>query len=206
MLKIVVSLALLLVFFPGCAARMSLEEAKKVAISMSEVPAFVPPPRRVDDILSVLNQPGQFDSSVTEKFKARADAEPPATKDPGTLKAFYRNRGEAAYQLGHYMKAREDFQAALDVGIEDRSDGSIKGGLGLMEAYCGNYRKAIDLSRESSTYRGYTSPSGYRFGPLTSSLQLVNLYTLIGDFKYVKIIHMSGPSYPFHRGTQRRHL
>ncbi|MCX5819728.1 MAG: CHAT domain-containing protein [Deltaproteobacteria bacterium] len=192
MLKLLLPLALLLVFFPGCAARMSLEEAKKVAVSMAEAPAFVPPPRRVDDILSVLNQPGQFDFRITEKFRAQANEKPPETKDLGTLKAFYRNRGEAAYQLGHYMKAREDFLAALNVGIEDRSDGSIKGGLGLVEAYCGNFRKAIDLSRESSTYRGYTSPSGYRFGLLVSSLQLVNLYALIGDLDSAKNARLMG--------------
>ena len=90
---------LMLIFFPGCATKMSLEEAKKVSISMEEAPAFTPPPRRIDDILSVLDQPGQFETRITEKFKVQADATPPDTKDTRTLKGFYRDRGESKFEL-----------------------------------------------------------------------------------------------------------
>ncbi|MCX5832586.1 MAG: hypothetical protein NT140_12000 [Deltaproteobacteria bacterium] len=37
-------LGLILPLMSGCATKMSLEEAKKVTISMAESPAFIPPP------------------------------------------------------------------------------------------------------------------------------------------------------------------
>jgi hypothetical protein len=127
------SLMILILFiFSGCATPMSLEEAKKVTVTISETRAIVTPPRRIDDILSVLNQPGQFESQITRKFEALANANPPNTEDTKTLKIFYRERGDAATQLGRYLQAREDLQKALSYGIEDDSDGYIKGKIGFI--------------------------------------------------------------------------
>jgi hypothetical protein len=39
---------------------MSVEEARRVTVSTNKG-SFVPPPRRMDDILTLLSQPGQFD-------------------------------------------------------------------------------------------------------------------------------------------------
>ena len=66
-----------LFFVPACAEkRMSLKEAKQVTVSM-EGKSYVPPPRRVDDILNVLDQKGQFDPRVVEKLEEEADLLPP---------------------------------------------------------------------------------------------------------------------------------
>jgi len=41
--------------FSACAGKMSLEEARQVTVSMDDK-SLVAPPRRIDDILSVLDQ------------------------------------------------------------------------------------------------------------------------------------------------------
>ncbi len=65
-------LVLIIVLFTACAEkRMSLKEAKQVTVSMSEK-SFVPPPRRIGDILAVLDEPGQFDPEITEKLSVEA--------------------------------------------------------------------------------------------------------------------------------------
>ncbi len=177
---------LTLIFFQGCTTKMSLEEAKKVSISMAESPAFTPPPRRIDDILSVLDQPGQFESKVTENFRAQADATPPDTKDTRILKGFYRDRGEAAFQLGRYVQARDDLQRALAYGIKDKSDGLIKGRLGNIESIYGNFQKAIELTKESSEYAFVRFATGTSSGRVNANRALVNLYAAIGDIDAAK--------------------
>jgi len=65
------------VLLAGCASsmrkapHMSLDEAKKVTVSMSEKP-FVPPPRSIHDILDLLDEPGRFDPQITRMHEDRA--------------------------------------------------------------------------------------------------------------------------------------
>lgn len=193
------NLLIFLLLFPGifsaCTQKMSLEEARKVSISIAEEPAFAAPPRRIDDILSILNQPGRFASGITEKFKTQADAITPDTKDPGTLKRFYQERGEAAYQLGRYHQARDDFQRALGCNINHQADGFINARLGIIEEYCGNFEKAIELSKKSLSYRPYHSSAGQAGAPVLSYLQLAGLYSKIGDVEAAKKARQRGASW-----------
>ncbi|MDP3284561.1 MAG: hypothetical protein Q8M56_09050, partial [Desulfobacterales bacterium] len=59
-------IAVMLTLF-GCAGTMSLEEAKKVSVGMSGTSSFTPPPRRANDILSVLQTKGQVDKRNTKE-------------------------------------------------------------------------------------------------------------------------------------------
>ena len=59
----------ILVLFPACAGqKMSLEEAKKITVAMADE-SFVPPPRRINDVLAVLDQPVQFDRAIVRSTK-----------------------------------------------------------------------------------------------------------------------------------------
>ncbi len=49
-MRLVSALSVALIFFSGCAHEMSLEEAKKVSLSLTDS-SFVAPPRTIDDIL-----------------------------------------------------------------------------------------------------------------------------------------------------------
>jgi CHAT domain-containing protein len=156
-----------------------------------------PPPRRINDILSVLDQPGQFDSQVTEKFKTQADAKPPDTEDPRTLKGFYRDRGGAAFQLNRYRQASDDLQKALAYKLWlDKSDGFIKNRLGRIEFRYGNFQKAIALFEDSSSYPAQIIlSSNTESSPIESYLEMVLLYSTIGDLQAAKSAKQSAAYY-----------
>ena len=110
--------------FPGCAAKMSLEEAKKVAVTMDDA-SFTQPSRRITDILLVLNQPGQFDDRVTRQLSVQASQKPPEKADDQTMAQFFHKRGSAALQQGHIRSALDTcngnvIRASKQLGI-DRS-------------------------------------------------------------------------------------
>ena len=96
--------------------KMTLEEAKQVTVSMRQE-SLVPPPRRINDILSILDQTGNFDSESIQKLNLQAD------QLPGDIYRFYHNRaqrarffrkrGEAALQLGRYQQNLNDLRSAL---------------------------------------------------------------------------------------------
>ena len=124
-------LIFMIVFLLTCAGKkMSVEEAKKVTIAMSEE-SFVPPPRRIDDILAVLDQTGQVDPAAAAKLKAQADALPPDTEDPITLAMFYKKRGLMAFELGRPQQALEDLRMAL--GYAEKKEGEKVSGLNIID-------------------------------------------------------------------------
>ena len=135
----------ILILFSACSGKMSLEEAKQVTVSMSE-DSFVPPPRRIDDILAVLADPGQFDPVIVEKKKAIANQSPSETKNEEVLANFYFKRGNAAFQIFRLHQALADrrtaFQHAEKAGVMNPR---ILYLLGVSEAWCGNFKYAIEL-------------------------------------------------------------
>ena len=117
----VILLIFVTIFLLACAEkRMSVEEARKVAISTHKG-SFVPPPRRIDDILTLLNQPGHFDPEIVTKTKARADAAPPETDNYGILANFYLERGIAARELGRTKQVVKDIHTSWEYAKKARS-------------------------------------------------------------------------------------
>ena len=109
----VIYLIFLLFLFPACAGKkMSVEEAKQVTISMSET-TFAPPPRRISDILTILDKKSQFDPASIRELKAKADKSPPEKEDNTTLANFYYHRGQAASLLGRFKQSLEDYRTAF---------------------------------------------------------------------------------------------
>jgi len=142
-------LLVILVLFPACAGKMSVEEAKQVTVSMSGE-AFVPPPRRIDDILSILEQPGEFDKEITEKHRAKADQRPPKTENPKKLYPFYVERGQAALQLRRWNQALQDFRIALYYSKKAKiRDSWLLDRIGSREIYFGNVNRGIDFLHQS---------------------------------------------------------
>ena len=77
----------------GCTPRMTREEAVRVAVSMDEplpaLPLPAKPPRRITDILEVLNQSGEYDQKVVQELKAEASGLPPeGASDAGSWPFF----------------------------------------------------------------------------------------------------------------------
>lgn len=141
--------------------KMSLKEARQVTVSMSEK-AFVPPPRRVDDILSILDQPGLFDPETIARHKARAEKSPPNTGNPAELAQFYLKQGISARGLGRSQQALEYLRKALSYAetkaVKEKPllAAAIRSHLGDGEAAFGNFNRAIALQKQAIEIRPLT--------------------------------------------------
>ncbi|MCX5855084.1 MAG: CHAT domain-containing protein [Deltaproteobacteria bacterium] len=167
-LKTLMVAVIVLSMFPSCATKMSIEQAKQVSVSMADVPTFVPPPRRIDDILEILNQPGQFDKSITEKFRARADAAAPENADG----KFFHDRGFAAAELGRPLQALEDYREALRrMERAEIHNPNLMRHLATRERGLGNFNRAVKLLEESLSFSEHPSTYG----------RLVETYIQMGD-------------------------
>jgi CHAT domain-containing protein len=152
-------LVLFLSLLPACVEKkMSLKDAKQVTVSMSEK-SFVPPPRRIDDILAILDQPGQFAPEITAKIKAKADASPPDTNNPATLAQFYGERGKNAREMGRFKQELEDLRTALRhaedeagqkrLALGNKDYARILQDLGVAEVLFGNLSRGVELLERS---------------------------------------------------------
>ena len=135
---------------------VSLEDAKRITAEF-EGPSFVPPPRTISDITSVLNEPDSKSATSLAQLRAAAAAEPPKTQNPIELWRFYRDRGRAQVTLGRIGLGIADLTKALDyVRTTKRNDANSQGvhprGVLriLMNAHfkIGEYNRALELARE----------------------------------------------------------
>ncbi len=180
---------IVLVLSPACAEKkMTLEEAKQVTVSMSEEPFVPPPPRRIDDILSILDQPGQFDTETIARHKLSADASPPDTVNPVELAKFYFRRGRSARELGRSKQSLEDLRKALQYCemLHGKKAATLKalilGFLSQVEAQFGNFYGAIAANKRA-----------LEIYPLTLSYAvLMSQYMAIGDLKAAEKLKESG--------------
>ena len=173
---------------------MSVQEARKVAVTMSKE-SFVPPPRRIDDILSVLEQPGKFDSEIVRKHEAGANTQPPSTSNPITFAKFYSERGSNAMMLGRYNQHYEDLHKALSYaenkdgtkrkGLDDPIYSELLQKIAVVEARHGNFIQGISYMEKSFKVQ----PIGIRY------YALAWLYLEIGDLKAAEKIINQGISY-----------
>lgn len=67
----IILLIIIVVSLPSCANKMALEEAKHITLKMSRI-SFTPPPRRIYDIIAILDQTVNFDP----KFHLLASVHP----------------------------------------------------------------------------------------------------------------------------------
>ena len=163
-----------LVLFQACAGqKMSLKEAKKVTVTMGDE-LFVPPPRRINDILVILDQSVQPDEAIVRKYKAVADQPPPQKADNVDLAYFFKRRGEAALQLGRLHQTLEDLRTALLYAEKTGMvDARFLDMLGEMEFWIGNYNRAIELLKRSLG----------KADSLGAYSSLVGVYSRIGDIE-----------------------
>ena len=174
---------LTLAFIPSCVEKkMSLKEAKQIAVSM-EGKSFVPPPRRIDDVRALLNQPGNYDPKAVARAKEAANIKPPKNKSSSKMGRFYVSRGISRGYLGWNKQALDDIRKGLKYWGEgkpswiDPFDFSILlVSAGRIEMENGNFSQGIELIKKGNNYRDW--PMSY--------LYLMEGYLLIGDFKAAK--------------------
>ena len=171
--NVLVFFILIVVLFPACAKKMTLEEAKQVTVTM-EGRSFTPPPRRINDILAFLDQSSGPESAGVEKIKAKAAEPPPDNADNSSLAHFYFLRGEAASLLGLFKQSNEDFRTALRYAEKANiKPPKLLAKLGVSEFISGNFKHGISLLEQSLKIQEH---------PHTYS-QLVKLYARVGDLE-----------------------
>ena len=172
--KLSVVTGVLLVF--GCAGTMSLEEAKKVSVDMSGT-SFTPPPRQINDILSVLQTKGQFDKQIADRFQEELKKQPPKTDDDAILASFYYKKGTAFVELGLLCEAIADLRKAI---YHAERTGSVSDWLlfrlGRVERECGSITRSIELLERAAKRGHLASTSGLTFaylavGDITSAIR-----------------------------------
>ena len=139
----------ILLVIPGCAPKMSLEEAKKISVSIDET-SIAKPSRRISDILAVLDQPGHFDVNVTKQLKAKVSGLPPSEANDKGMAVFYKERGTAERTLGYMKQALDDLRRALMYSERTgEDDPELLYNLGTVEMSAGNFQRAVDLLEQS---------------------------------------------------------
>jgi CHAT domain-containing protein len=177
-------LFLVAIFLLACAEKMmSIDKAKKVTVLMNKE-SFLQPPRRIDDILAILDQPGHFKSEIVSNTKAIADALPPETDNPALLAEFYLKRGLKARELGRSDQVFQDIHTALKYAEKARSHSVFKISnenfawilkeFGQEEAYLGNFKQGIALIEQSLDIHKSSRGNPY--------LNLALLYFMAGDY------------------------
>jgi CHAT domain-containing protein len=175
--------------FPACTGKkMSVEDAKQVTVSMSDE-SFIPPPRRINDILSILSQPGKNESDVVKKHKIMATQIPPKTKNEAQLAEFYYRRGLAALQLFRFAQALEDLSIALDyterLSFLNINKELLLQSLGIANIQAGNFRRGVQLiERSVKVRRVMSTPERDLRG--RGYVKLMRAYYQIGDFEMVE--------------------
>jgi CHAT domain-containing protein len=108
-------IALLLI--TGCQSTMSIDEAKRVTATFSGT-SFVPPPRTISDVTTILAQPPSIDrvylgsGMPLPRARVFVDEAPPATSDSYGLARFFYRRGMASRQTGRAKQEKDDLVQA----------------------------------------------------------------------------------------------
>lgn len=131
---------------------LSVEEAKRVTTTF--VGPRVSPPRTVDDISALLDQPGQ-ELPGARRLTAVADSQPPERASQAQLAAFYLERGQSAHGLGRVPQDIDDLRLAMAYAREASVltwalMRLVTYELGWAEYRHGNYRRAVELMTENT--------------------------------------------------------
>jgi len=166
-----------LVFLLSCVEKkMTIKEAKEVTISIGGK-LYEPPPRRMNEVLSILKQPGKFDPELAKKARLKVDAKPPEKASADRLAEFYYDRGFAALNYGRTNQGLEDIRTSAKYAENGRINKNLHAKivwrLAEMESYFGNFKQAIIYLKKSLGIRELAR----------AYLTLASLYFMSGDLE-----------------------
>lgn len=100
---------------------LSVEEAKKLTAGISG--GFVPPPRSIADITTILSDEAYAGSVFAAQRRGLADQNPPSGASDAELAKFYRGRASAAADAGRPLQRMMDLQLSWDhMRVDDTFD------------------------------------------------------------------------------------
>ena len=158
----------------ACQRAMSVDEARRVTARFAGRP-FVPPPRTIDDIVTILEQQQRINPEAVAKAQALVDAPPPPTSDEESLATFFHERAAAARELGRFAQEIDDLSRAAAYArrmtiLADLSDAYF---------YAGNLSRARDIRREMLDLRG----PGTLGMQIHNHATLARIYAIGGDLE-----------------------
>ncbi len=166
-----------LLLMSSCTSTMSLQEAKKVMIDVGGR-RVEPPPRKIDDILSVFELSTE-DKAMLLLLEKRSNSAVPTDAGNEELAKFYFKRGMASQRIGKMLQSREDLQMAVDL-VEKHSLSpsfihALTNHYGATESFFGSASTAIQAAERSRLFG--------KGGNSTADILLMNIYVGTGDKK-----------------------
>lgn len=163
------------------AVAMPVEDTPNVSPADALPAAFLPPPRSIADIASVLDNE-KPDLKKIEALKARADANPGA-RAGADLAQFYFERAKARSELGRLSESVADGQKAIDTG-KGVVSGAVLGRflqfLSQEYAATGDPQKGLEINQ--SRLAGANVPGARGFA-LSANVQIAQILIQMGDIE-----------------------
>jgi CHAT domain-containing protein len=156
------------------------EEAAKVSPGTALPAGFVPPPRTITDITSILDNE-KPDLKVIEELKEEADAQPTGKESRADLAQFYFDRGSARSQLGRIAEAIADGNKAVEIGqgaVGVNLYGRLIEFVALQYMTAGDPKKAFDFYRRQLSNANVKGAKGFAFG---ANRQIASILLQMGD-------------------------
>ena len=140
---------------------------------------FVPPPRTISDITTILDDKGHAGSDAAAEARAAASEEPPSGAQGVALARFYWKRGLAAGKIGDVKRQLADLKEAerlsKDADAETRMN--ILWDLGIAEIFNGNFSDGIRHREEALA----NVPKKKRGALIVRGASLASIYAASGD-------------------------
>ncbi len=149
--------------------------------AIAQTPAFKAPPRTISDITTILDRE-KPDPQRAVKFRAQAEAKPPANADDKTLMNFYYERSQAFSGLGRVQDSSEDLKKALDLARKTNDDLGFRIATLLGRDYrvMGDHRLALQFQEQMN--KEFSGPG--RMGRLfNGNRQVVNISLNLGELE-----------------------
>src|SRR5712692_2257130 len=161
----------------GCAGSgsVSLEQARQI-VAQFKGQTFTPPPRTITDLTQLLDST-RPDPARIARLRAEGDAVPPTGAGDLALARFYRQRSNAAQDLGRVeqgladMRTAEKHAGAGGMSYQERRN--ILRPLAFREVAAGNYQSGLEALKTAGNIQPTTSIA-------TAELS-TQLYAAIGD-------------------------
>jgi tetratricopeptide (TPR) repeat protein len=151
------------------------------ALSQTQTPSFVAPPRTIADITAILDQE-KPDPKVAARMREEADASPAAGVGQGELAKFHYRRCIARSAIGDFRAAVADCEKAVEYA-ERASDvleyGRIRQGLAIQYTTMGDPKKALQVLLKSAQLFNVKGAKGFLFNIQRNT---ADRYIQLGDF------------------------
>jgi CHAT domain-containing protein len=160
---------------------MPIEDSPNVSSADTPAAAFLPPPRSIADIASVLDNE-KPDLKKIDELKARADARP-AAETGVDLAHFYFERARARSQLGRLNESVVDGKKAIEIGkdiVTPNVMGRFLQFLSQEYAATGDPQRGLEINQRQLAGANVAGAKGYALG---ANVKIAQILIQMGDIE-----------------------